>query len=180
MSGKTMAASTFCRYRPSSKHARRGCHRPGTPGSSIVYLLSRGNAMIPSDRPIPSNSVTLTPRQKRAMSVMMRARSVEEGCRLANIAKQTWYNWMKREEFRQELAAHREAAVSEAFDRLKSAVTSAIEGLTGLVDCEDRNVRLRACNDVLDRFMKVREMEETERRLCALENTLLKSEREGS
>ena len=36
------------------------------------------------------------------------------------------------------------AVISEALDRLKTAVTGAVEGLSGLVDAEEKNIRLRA------------------------------------
>ena len=72
------------------------------------------------------------------------------------------------------------AVISEALDRLKTAVTGAVEGLTTLVDAEEKNVRLRACGHVLDYFMKARELEDMERRLIALERVILKNERQVS
>ena len=59
----------------------------------------------------------------------------------------------------------------------EGAVTGAVEGLTDLVDAEETNMRLRACGQVLDYFMKVRELEDMERRLSALERAILINER---
>lgn len=88
---------------------------------------------------------------------------------MAGITRQTWYVWMKDEAFRAEVYSRREAAISDAFDRLKSALTGAVEGLTGLVDAGESNIRLRACGQVIDYFMKARELEDMDRRLAALE-----------
>lgn len=121
------------------------------------------------DSLIRSNSVTLTPRQKHAIPLVLKARSIAEGCKSAGINKQTWYNWMRDEGFKEEVYSRREAVISEAFDSLRASITAAVEGLTGLVDCEEKSVRLKACNHVIEYFMKMREMEEIERRLSALE-----------
>jgi hypothetical protein len=119
-----------------------------------------------------SQRVKLTPRQKRAMSLVFGARSVEEGCRAAGITPTTWYKWLKDKGFKAEVDRQREAITAEALDRLKGAVTSAVEGLKGLLDAEEKNIRLRACGEVLDYFLKARELEGIERRLCDLEKTI--------
>ena len=136
--------------------------------------------MISSNSQFPSNSVKLTPRQKRSIPMVLGARSIEEGCRIAGITRQTWYNWMREEGFREEVCLRREVIISESLDRLKAAVTGAVEGLTTLVDAEESNIRLRACGNVLDYFMKARELEDMERRLIALERAILKNERQVS
>lgn len=99
---------------------------------------------------------------------------------MAGITKQTWYNWMKDEGFKEEVHLRREAIVAESLERLKIAVTGAVEGLTELVDAEESNIRLRACGQVLDYFMKARELEDMERRLLVLERAILKNERQVS
>jgi hypothetical protein len=80
---------------------------------------------------------------------------------------------------KEEVHLRREAIISESLDRLKVAVTGAVEGLTGLVEAEETNIRLRACGQVLGYFMKARELEDMERRLIALERAILKNERQG-
>jgi hypothetical protein len=80
---------------------------------------------------------------------------------------------MGDEALKEAVSLHREQVISDALERLKSAVTFAIEGLTGLVDAEGENIRLRACGQVIDYFMKAREIEELDRRMSALENAVL-------
>ena len=138
-----------------------------------------GGQMISSNRHIPSHSVTLNTRQKHAIPLVLGARSIEEGCRAAGIAKQTWYRWMSDEAMKVAVSRCREEVISDALERLKTAVAFAVEGLTGLVEAEEKNIRLRACSEVLDYFMKARELEDMERRLCALERAVLREEKTG-
>ena len=133
--------------------------------------------MISSNRQIPSNSVKLSTRQKHAIPLVLAARSVEEGCRSAGITRQTWYNWMRDEALNEAVCQCREGVISDALERLKSAVAFAVEGLTGLVEAEEKNIRLRACSEVLDYFMKARELEDMDRRVRALENAVLRQGR---
>jgi hypothetical protein len=92
---------------------------------------------------------------------------------MAGIAKRTWYNWMHDEGFKEALNEHREAESSEALDRLKATLTAAVEGLSGLVDAEEKTIRLKACAEVIDYFLKLREIDDIERRLAALERAIL-------
>ena len=119
----------------------------------------------------------LNNRQKHAIPLVLAARSIEEGCRVAGIAKRTWYNWMRDEALKEAVSLYREQVISDALERLKSAVTFAVEGLTGLVDAEGESIRLRACREVLDYFMKARELDDMDRRVSALENAVLKEGR---
>ena len=43
---------------------------------------------------ITSNPVKLTPRQRRAIPLILAAKSIEIGCRSAGITRQTFYNWL--------------------------------------------------------------------------------------
>ena len=128
----------------------------------------------------PSNSVKFRKaehRQKHAIPLILAARSVEEGCRAAGITRQTWYNWMRDEALNEAVCQCREGVISDALERLKTSVTFAVEGLTGLVEAEEKNIRLRACSEVLDYFMKARELEDMDRRVSILERAVLKDER---
>jgi len=44
-------------------------------------------------------SIKLTARQRRAIPLVLAAKSIEEGCRLARITPVTWYAWLKNEGF---------------------------------------------------------------------------------
>jgi len=128
--------------------------------------------MIRSIRQNSSESVKLTARQRRAIPLVLPARNIEEGCRSARITTQTWYTWLREEGFKAEVDRQREEVISEALDRLKAAVNEAVEGLTALMGAEEKNIRLRACERVLDFLLKSKELEEIEERLSELEKAV--------
>ena len=117
-------------------------------------------------------SVKLTARQRRAIPLVLAAKNIEEGCRAAKITSVTWYAWLKNEAFQAVVDQQREAVIAEALDRLKAAASEAVEGLTGLMSADEKNIRLRACERVLDFLMKSKELEDIEQRLSELEKTL--------
>jgi hypothetical protein len=128
--------------------------------------------MIQEIRQNPSESVKLTARQRRAIPLVLSARNIEEGCRTAKITTQTWYTWLREEGFKAEVDRQREVVISEALDRLKAAVNEAVERLTALMGAEEKNIRLRACERVLEYFLKTKEIEEIEQRVCELEKAI--------
>ena len=128
--------------------------------------------MIQEIRQNPSESVKLTARQRRAIPLVLSARNIEEGCRTAKITTQTWYTWLREGGFKAEVDRQREAVISEAMDRLKAAVNEAVEGLTALMGVEEKNIRLRACERVLEYFLKTKEIEEIEQRVSELEKAI--------
>ena len=117
-------------------------------------------------------SVRLTTRQRRAIPLVLAAKNIEEGCRAAKITAVTWYAWLKNEGFKAEVDRQREAVISEALDRLKAAINEAVEGLTGLMSAEEKTVRLRACERVLEYFLKAKEIEDIEERLGRIEKLI--------
>jgi len=118
-------------------------------------------------------SAKLTARQRKAIPIVLASRDIMEGCRTAGITTTTWYMWMTRNAtFKAEVDHQREAVIREALDRLKAAISEAVEELTALMRAEEKNIRLRACGQVLDYFMKARELEDIERRLSALEKVI--------
>jgi len=71
---------------------------------------------------ISLESIKLTARQRRAIPLVLAARNIEEGCRVAKITPVTWYAWLKNEGFKGVVEEQREAVVSEALNRLKAAI----------------------------------------------------------
>jgi hypothetical protein len=51
--------------------------------------------------PKQPNSAQLTPRQRRAIPLILAARSIASGCQSARIAKQIFSNWLRDEAFRE-------------------------------------------------------------------------------
>ena len=85
---------------------RRHAYREKGQGRRIIciclYLRHNRRIEIFSMIQKTSTFVNLTRGQARALPVILSARTVEEGCKNAGISKQTFYNWMKIEVFRDE------------------------------------------------------------------------------
>jgi len=119
------------------------------------------------------NDFGLTRKQKEAIPHLVGARSFEEGCRKARIAKATLYGWLKNENFKAELERQRDEVINESLERLKSSVTQAIEGFIELMEAKEKPIRIRACEKILDFFFKTKEVEEIEDRLEKIEKIVL-------
>jgi len=129
--------------------------------------------MMNAPKETESNGLPLTRKQKEAIPYLVGARSFEDGCRRAKLSKSTLYAWFRNENFKSELERTRQEVIEEALGRLKSGVTNAIDGLLGLVQDKEKWIKLRACEKVIDLFMKVREVEELEGRLEKIERIIL-------
>jgi tetrahydromethanopterin S-methyltransferase subunit G len=123
-------------------------------------------------KPEQTEKNILTRKQREAIPHLIGARSLEEGRINAKVSKTTLYEWLKDETFNAELERQRETVISEALNRLKAAIGKAVEELTGLMDSTEESIKLRACDKVLDHFLKVKEIEEIETRLSELEKTV--------
>lgn len=115
---------------------------------------------------------SLSRKQKEAIPSLIGARSLEAGCRKAKISKGTLFRWMKEENFKSALEAARQAVIQESLERLKAGVSKAVDGILALAGDKDKWIKIRACEKVLDFFMKVREVEELEGRLEKIERII--------
>jgi hypothetical protein len=104
---------------------------------------------------------TLTRKQRAVIPHIIGAKSLEAGCRAANVAKPTVYRWLKDKNFRSELERARAEVTREAFDRLRAGVTTAVDGLLEMAEDKgekNKSLRLRACEKILDLSLKVKEV----------------------
>ncbi len=123
-------------------------------------------------KPEQTDMNRLTRKQRECIPWLIGARSLEEGRLKAKVSKATLYKYLKDSAFKAELERQREAVTKEALDRLKAALGKAVDELAGLIDADEKNIRLRACERVIDFFMKTKELSEIEERLTAIEKAL--------
>ncbi len=117
-----------------------------------------------------ASAETLTPRQQLVIAELLSSPSVEEGCRRAKVAKATVYGWFKDSVFRAELKRQRKALVDEAFERLKTGLTQAVDKLLELLQAEGQlGIQLRAAQTLLEHGTRAIELQELESRLEVLE-----------
>jgi len=115
--------------------------------------------------------------KEAAILALLSSRNVEEAARTAGVTARTLYRWQKEPEFD---AAYREArrvAVSQANSRLQQASGAAATTILKLMvdSTVPATVRIRACECVLNHANKTIEIEDTEMRLAALEETAQKA-----
>jgi predicted DNA-binding protein YlxM (UPF0122 family) len=120
-----------------------------------------------------NDSKALTARQTRVIPYLLGAPSLEEGCKRAGVSKVTVYDWLKQENFRQELKRQRDELIERALDSLKANVTRATETLVKLLDSKSEPIRARAAEDIIEFAQKAIEHEELEKRIEALEERLV-------
>lgn len=114
----------------------------------------------------------LTNRQLLAIPYLLNS-SVEEGCKKARVSRTTFYAWLKDDDFKAELKRQRNEIIQNALDRLKSAITKAVEELIKLTNAKREEVRRLACNDIITHTLKSIEVEEIEERLDKVERIIL-------
>ena len=114
----------------------------------------------------------LTPRQRRAIPLILAGKNIESGCMSAGISKQTFYKWLKDETFRGEYQRQQGLLFDLAFDTVKRNVQDGADKLAGLLATSNPQLLRRVCRDVLDYALKMKEMTDVEARLDVLERTV--------
>ena len=146
--------------------------RAGYAGMEIGGIMKE-TAAKPSDLVKFGSEKPLSRKQREAIPHLLGARSYEAGCKKAGLSKGTFYRWLKEEAFKTALERQREEIIKESLQRLKFAITKSVDGLTELVESEEKGIRLRACEKIVDFFFKVKEVEELEGRLEKIERIIL-------
>jgi len=114
----------------------------------------------------------LTPRQRRAIPLLVASRTYTEGIEQAGINRTTLYKWLKDPVFKEELDRQREELAGEAFGILSQNVNKAVETLTGLLDSGDNRLKRLAANDVIGHFHEHKEITELWKRLETIERAI--------
>ena len=114
----------------------------------------------------------LTNRQLLAISHIIASSTLEDARKKAGISKGTLYNWLKDESFKAELKRQRDEVVKGALDRLKIAMTKAVDGLIGLMNTKRPDLKRWVCKDIIDYALKNLELEKIEERLDRLEQVI--------
>ena len=114
----------------------------------------------------------LTERQLKAIPFIVGSPTYTEGCEKANINKTTLYKWLKQPEFKAELDRQRDEVASEAFGVMSQSLTKAVETLVGLLDNKDDRLKRLTAKEIIEHFLKHKEVEDLEKRIAAIEDRL--------
>ena len=119
-----------------------------------------------------SENPSLSRRQIRAIPFFVFARNIEEGSRNAKISRACFRRWWKNEAFRQEFHRVRDEILREAIGRLQLSLHRAVDVMAELLDAQEKTIRLRAAQGIIENFFKIREANEFEERLEKIEAEL--------
>lgn len=117
-----------------------------------------------------TDQIRLSDRQQKALPFFIASSSEAEACRQAKVAKQTYYEWLKEPVFKAELHRLRNLVVEEAIEALKSHANKAVDTLVQLLDGPNPMLRRNVANDVLQHVIRLRELQEVEKRLEVIED----------
>ena len=115
---------------------------------------------------------TLSKKQIAAMPVIIGARNLNDGIKQAQIARSTFYKWIKDDEFKKAFNEQSKALIDIAMCRLRVAADEATNTLVDLLQCDNETVRHRAASTILDSLMKYLEFEHIEKKLNELEEQI--------
>ncbi len=114
----------------------------------------------------------LTPRQLKAIPLIVAGNTCTEGIEKAKINRTTFYKWLKQPEFKAELDRQRNEIADEAFRVLENNLSKAVTALTGLLDTQDNRLKRLVCNDIIEHILQRKENEDINERLTAIEQRL--------
>ena len=121
----------------------------------------------------------ITAQQMLLLEALVQNPNIQAACAATGVGRTTAYRWMEEPAFMAELERQRDIVLTVALQSVKTSATKAAKELTALLDVQDERLRRQVCNDVLTRAVKIRELEDFERRLAALESRLVKNATEG-
>ena len=111
----------------------------------------------------------LTPRQIKLIRLLAENPNIKAATKQAGIGRTTAHRWLKETAFQEELSRQRHTMLSEAMNSVQSHTTRAVQELIKLMDSPNDWLRRQICKDVLNYSLKIRAIEDVEKRLTALE-----------
>ena len=105
--------------------------------------------------------------------------TVRDAARSAGVSERTAHRRLEDAAFARRVAEARAELIAQAVGTLADASTVAASTLRGLLKAESESVRLGAARSILELAVKLRESEELERRIAALEEQTAATPQQG-
>lgn len=116
-----------------------------------------------------NGTAELTPRQKRAITVLLTTPTVEEAARTAKVSRSRLYVWLQDPAFSSALEQARREQSREALNFLRGCLLRAVQRLDALLSGNNETIAYRAAVALLDHGLKAVELEDLTRRIERLE-----------
>jgi hypothetical protein len=119
-----------------------------------------------------NSTKVLTKRQEQVLPFILSSPSYEEAARKAKISPKQIYQWLKEDEFKNELIRKRNEIFRESLAFLKNSVLRASQTLICLLDSTDDRLKMQAADKILNNAFKGAELFDLEERLDCLEKRI--------
>ena len=117
-----------------------------------------------------TKNVMLTHKQEKAIMLLLQNKKIEEVAQELKISQVTLYRWIKQENFKQRFSEVRQELFNEALDSLKTLTKQAIDTLDDILKNGTKETsRVTASKTVLELALRLKEVEELEKRVEELE-----------
>jgi hypothetical protein len=117
--------------------------------------------------------VILSGNQARALAALLSEKTVRDAAVKCGLSEKTMYKYLQDGQFRQALQEAQAAIYTEVSNRLTVNIMDALEKLWVIVDtATDPNIKRLAINDWLKHALKIREVDDLESRVAALEQRI--------
>jgi hypothetical protein len=104
-------------------------------------------------------------------------RTVREAAERADVGVRTVYSWLRQPAFKRKVNELQERMVAAAIGRLSRRMSKAADTLAGLLNSTDEGTKLRAARSLLEVRLKLKQLDELERRVGELESRAAKGGR---
>ena len=135
----------------------------------VSPVMVKGVQEVKTSKDTKQPKTTLSRIQARALPILLSASSVAQGCRLAGISRDRYYDWMRLPEFKETYDTQSRELVRESFRSMKLLAGQSIEILGRLLNSRNENVRLKTVTLIIESLTRIIDQEEILPRLSELE-----------
>jgi transposase-like protein len=117
-----------------------------------------------------TKNVMLTHKQEKAIMLLLQNKKIEEVAQELKISQVTLYRWLKQDAFKERFNEVRQELFTEALNSLKTLTKQAIDTLDDILRNGTKETsRVTASKTVLELALRLKEVEELEKRVEELE-----------
>ena len=115
----------------------------------------------------------LNNRQLKALPALIASPTIKEGCKKAGVSVKQYYEWLKNPIFRERLEQEQKGICEKTLSSLEESITAAFQTLRTLLQSKNENVQVRSADSLLNFGLRLKELQQIENRLNAIEEMVL-------